>query len=260
MMNKPSTLPTLAAALVAALCMSAPAVRADDHSSSWSQHGSGGMVSGSGKLQSESRAVGSFRAIASRSSFDIVLRQGSTEAVEVRADDNLLPLIDTRVVDRSGVPTLEVNTKPGANFRTHSHITVTVDVVTLSAISTSGSGDIQGDALKTPALKIAVSGSGDVRLKQLSTDDFGVKISGSGDVTVSGHAGNVTLVIAGSGDVDGAGLEADDVRVSIAGSGDASVNARKTLAVSIAGSGDVSYVGDATVKSSIAGSGSVTRR
>lgn len=44
-------------------------------------------VEGSGKMQTESRTVGSFQAIDLHASVDLVLRQGTREAVELRADD-----------------------------------------------------------------------------------------------------------------------------------------------------------------------------
>jgi hypothetical protein len=218
------------------------------------------LVIGSGRLQSESRPATAFEAIALHGGMKLILRQAGREAIEVRADDNLLPLVETRVVDRAGVPTLEIGPVRGASWSTRSAILVTIDLVTLKALSISGSGDVATEALKTPSLRLVISGSGDVRLRQLMTDELSIKVSGSGDVLTSGRAGRLAVAIAGSGDVKTDALEADDVTVSIAGSGDASVNARKTLSVTIAGSGDVAYSGEAAVKTSIAGSGTVKRR
>ena len=220
----------------------------------------GDTVVGSGRAQSQTRAITGFEAIALRGSMKLVLRQGARESVEVRADDNLLPLVETRVVDRSGVATLEIGPVANANWQTRSEMKVTVDLVTLKSLSVTGAGDVVSEALKTPALKLVVSGSGDLHLRQLSADELSVKVSGSGDVETSGRAARLSVAIAGSGDVNARALESDEVSVSIAGSGDASVNARKTLSVSIAGSGDVSYAGDAAVKTSIAGTGTVKRR
>jgi hypothetical protein len=217
-------------------------------------------VVGSGRVVSEVRQVGAFEAIAARGSIKLMLRQSGREAVEVRADDNLLPLIETVVVERGGARTLEIGPARHADWSTRSETVVTVDLVRLEALSVSGSGDVLADALKTRSLKLAVSGSSDIRLRQLTADELAVKVAGSGDVEAAGRVGRLTIAVAGSGDVKARALEADDASVSIAGSGDASLNVRKTLAVTIAGSGDVTYVGDAVVKSSVAGSGSVSKR
>ncbi len=205
----------------------------------------------------ETRAVSGFQAIALRTSMKLVLRQGSREGIELRGDAQLLPLIETRVVDHAGTPTLEISTKKGASLSTNNPLTATIDLVTLSI---SGSGDVTGEALKTPGLAIAIGGSGHVRLKQLSADEVSAKVAGSGDIEIAGRTGKLGISISGSGDVDTRALEADEVSVSIAGSGDANVNARKTLSVSIAGVGDVKYRGDAVVKSSIAGRGLITKQ
>jgi Putative auto-transporter adhesin, head GIN domain len=243
--------------LALALTVFAPWVRAQQ---TQVHRGGTDVLAGSGRLQTERRSVGAFSAITLRGAMTLVLRPGQREAVEVRADDNLLALVETRVVDRAGIPTLEVDTKSGASYTTRNEMTVTVDAVTLQALSIIGSGDAFSDGLKTPRLKLAVAGSGSVKLRQLSAGELMVNVSGSGDVEAAGQAARLDVSIRGSGDVRARSLEADDVNVRIAGSGSASVNARKALTVSITGSGDVDYAGDAVVKSSVSGSGGVTKK
>ncbi|CAN5902651.1 head GIN domain-containing protein [soil metagenome] len=251
----------LLAALIAALSVASPAARADqDTHTSWLQRVGFARITGSGKLATETRPIGPFQAILLRNSMKVVLRQGAREAVAVSADDNLLPLIETRVIDRAGVPTLEITTRPDASFRTRNEMVVTVDAVTLNAISISGSGEVVCDALEANELKLNLSGTGDMNLRKLAAESLVIRVSGSGDVNVAGRAPKASISIAGSGDVDTSALDADDVRVSIAGSCDATVVAHKILAVTIAGSGDVAYAGEAAVKTSIAGSGSVRKR
>jgi hypothetical protein len=262
----PSTLPflrTLATLLVAVLAtvfalLTATPARADD-GLRFALFGSGERVTGSGTAATESRTVSGFQAIALRSSMKLVLRQGSREGIELRADNNLLPLIETRVVDRNGMPTLEIAARKGVSLSPKLPIVATIDLVTLRALAITGSGEVVAEALKTAGLALAITGSGDVRLKQLAADEVSAKISGSGDIELAGRTAKLSISISGSGDVNTRQLEADDVSVSVAGSGDANVNARKTLSVSIAGVGDVKYSGDAVVKSSIAGRGHVTK-
>lgn len=248
----------LLGALAAGLVLAGSARASDD--GSWTERSGGAMVVGSGKVVTEPRAVSGFQGVLLTGSMKVVLRQSGKEAVEVRADDNLVNLIETTVTTRDGVPTLEIGTKKGASYTTRSRMVVTVDLIDLKQLAISGSGDAVGDNLKVGELKLKVVGSGDVRLNQLSATVLSVGVSGSGDVGLSGKTGKLSVSIAGSGDVVTQGLEADDVKVSIAGSGDAKVNARKTLTVSIAGSGDVDYTGDPLLKTSIVGHGNVKKR
>jgi hypothetical protein len=251
--------PARTALLACALGLACVAADADD-GGSWMQTLGLRAVAGSGTPRSESRAVASFQAIALNGSLKLVLRQGARVALELRADDNLLPLIEARVVNRGGVATLEIGPRRGTNLAPRSEMTVTVDMVTLAALSVNGSGDVVCDELKTTALRVHLAGSGKLVLRGLAADELALKLSGSGEAQIKGRTGKLNVVVAGSGDVDAGELEADDAKVSIAGSGDVSVNARKTLAVSIAGSGDVAYRGTAVVTSSVAGSGSVHKR
>jgi len=247
----------LLGALAASLVVAGTAEAAEE--GSWLERVGGARVVGSGKLANEARAVVRFQAIRLTGSMNLVLRQAGKEAVDVRADDNILALIETTVTHRGGVPTLEIGPKKGASYSTRNRTVVTVDVVDLTALEISGSGDATGDGLKTGDLQLKIVGSGDIRLHQLSAAALAVHVSGSGDVGVTGKTARLSVSIAGSGDVTTRELDADDVTVSIAGSGDASVNARKTLSVSIAGSGDVAYTGDPALKTSIAGHGSVKK-
>ena len=218
-------------------------------------------LDGSGRAATETRAVSAFQAISLRGDIDVVVRQGGSEGVQVRADDNLLPLLQTVVEGTGDARTLLIQVKPGESLRAKTPIVVTVDVVKLTALASSGSGDILLEPLKTPSLTLSISGASDAKLRQLDTERFSISIAGSGDVQASGRAARLDVSIAGSGDVRTRELAAGDVSVSIAGSGDASVAAQKSISVSIAGSGDVEYVGPATLaQSRIAGSGSVRQR
>ncbi len=217
-------------------------------------------TAGSGKTATETRSVGEFQAVKSAGSMRLVVKQGAQTSVQVSADDNLLPLLETLVEGSGDNATLLVRWKRGESIHSRSDVTVQIVTPRLSLVSASGSGDIQVQSFQTPALQVAVAGSGNAKLDNLSTDDLGIRISGSGDVAGQGRAAKMKVNIAGSGSVKLTELKSDDVSVSIAGSGDAAINAEKTLSVSIAGSGDVTYTGAAMVKSSVAGSGSVKRK
>ena len=217
-------------------------------------------TTGSSRIATEIRRVPDFEAIALAGSIDLHVRQGAQPALEVSADDNLLPLLETSVESGRKGATLRVSWKHGASIVTRSRVVVNVVVPQLKSLSGAGAGDMTVESFDTPALQLSLAGAGDVKLPGLRTGELGIGIAGSGGVSGSGQATKLAIRIAGSGDVKLADLQADEVTVKIAGSGDAAVVAQKSLEVSIAGSGDVSYRGDATVRKSIMGSGSVTRK
>lgn len=182
----------------------------------------------------------------------VLVRQGSPQAVEVEAQENILNNIETNV---SGG---RWKIKFDQNVRNHDGVTIWITIPTLTEASISGSGDIVGE---TPFnglgdLKVGVSGSGDIKL-DVEAKNISSGISGSGDITLGGSAGKLDVRISGSGDIRASDLSADYCSVHISGSGDVEVNAREDLEVSTSGSGDVYYRGRPRVKAKVSGSGKV---
>jgi len=248
----------LCTALFAALLIAVPALPAHaDQVPSWlaplmgRQH-----VTGSGKLQSQARAASGFRGVSVAGAMTVVLRQGGREGVEVHADDNLLPWIET-VVEGG---TLRIQTRKGARYSTRNPVVVTVDLIHLDELSLGGSGDVVGPGLQASSLGVSVGGSGSVQLLDLQAQSLRVSIGGSGELEASGEVQRLDASVGGSGSVEAAALQADEVSVSIGGSGDVTVHARRKLSASVAGSGDIVYRGDPVVEQSIVGSGSVRKR
>lgn len=210
---------------------------------------------GSGRSATEARTLGAIDEVTVSMGLNLVITQGPEQRLDVTADDNLLPLLET-VLSGSR---LHLRWRRGESVVTRSSPQARLQVVSLRALACEGSGRIELQALKGERLAAAISGSGDMRLRGLDLRSLALAISGSGDLLAQGAAQALSVSIAGSGNVDSTALQAPAVTVSIAGSGDARVQAGQTLAVDIAGSGDVRYAGNASVSSRIAGSGTVKK-
>ena len=214
---------------------------------------SGASVRGSGTPIEETRILSGYSGLVLNAPIDVTLKAGSTERVTLRADDNILPLIETKVVDDR----LEIGTRSGVSFSTRHPLKATVEFKQLNAIRMKGSGDMRADVIKAPVLELVVGGSGDVTIDRVEVDVLGISVAGSGNVTASGRAKRVGVVVEGSGDVDVAGVEARQAAVRVRGSGDVKVDAAEHLEVDVSGSGDVRYRGLPQVKKKVRGSGSV---
>lgn len=200
----------------------------------WNKWGKG--IKGEGKKVTKTLDIDEFTGIGVSIGAEVHLRQGNKQKVEIKAQQNIIDLIDTEV--RGGK--WRVKLEKGTNLRGHDGIDVYITLPMIDELSVAGAGSIVG---KTEFKNI---------------DDLEVSIAGSGDVTLDGSGEDLEVSIAGSGDVDMAGFRVKDCEVSIAGSGDCEVNVDGRLEVSIAGSGDVKYKGDPDkVQSKIAGSGDV---
>jgi hypothetical protein len=198
--------------------------------------GCGPSVRGSGVVATEPRHLSDFNEVWLSGSGDVRIEQTGSESVIVRAEDNLLPLLQTRVDDGK----LLLGPKPHVSIQPTEPIVYTITVKELTAAGISGSGRIRVRNLDTPRLKSSISGSGNVDL--------------------SGKADRVELSVSGSGAFNAAELQARSAAVTISGSGSAVVNATDGVAAKISGSGSVEYISDYALDMSISGSGSIKRR
>jgi hypothetical protein len=189
-------------------------------------------IHGSGVSKTESRAVGSFSKIDLSGSPEVRVAVGSDTSVAVTADDNILPIIETKVEG----DTLRINSKQ--SYSTSLGVKVNITVPSLNGVSISGSGDIKVTGLKA--------------------GDMDVSVTGSGNLTLSGGVDGLHARIVGSGDLRAGELAAKRVRVAVTGSGDAAVRATEELDASVTGSGDVRYFGHPhQVRRSVTGSGNI---
>ena len=215
----------------------------------------GETVKGNGTVRKQARDLPHFTGLALGLPAQVELRIGSVERVEIEADENLLPLVET-VVENGSLEIRAARKNLSLEPRT---LRIVVHAKQVDSVAVGGSGAVAAEALRSPRLKLDIGGSGSISIQRADSESVATAVSGSGKVNIGGTVRKLDVSIAGSGDVRAAQLKADDVSVSIAGSGDATVWAANSLKVSVAGSGDVNYYGDPMVHTSVAGSGGAKR-
>jgi hypothetical protein len=208
------------------------------------------QVSGNGRIKKEKReASAAVDEISTSGKFKVYITQGNTPSIEVEADENLLPYIETDIREDE----LRLGPKKGYNIKPTGDIIVRVTVVKLEELAGSGTaGFYSQGTIKGDKLEVALSGRGDAEL-DLQYNKLEVGISGTGKVRLKGRADEAEIAISGSGDVDAPAMQAQRMEVAISGSGNAYVNASKKLEISVSGSGNVKYKGAATVSQSVSG-------
>ena len=210
------------------------------------------FVSGNGDLQTETRVAANFNEVSSSGDFQVTISPADTYSVEVSAESNLLPYIETDVVGNK----LRIRTRGLHTLRNHFPIQITIGTPVLEGLNLSGSGKIETGAFVNSSFSANVSGSGNIDT-QISTDHVKAVVSGSGTIFLQGDATSSSYVISGSGKIKSYDLQQNSCAVTISGSGDAFVNVTETLSANISGSGMVYYVGNPAIHTSISGSGSV---
>lgn len=213
----------------------------------------GGGTTGDGKKVTQPREVGAFSRVRLEGALDARVTVGPARAVSVTIDQNLQPLVETRVEG----DTLVVSARE-LSWQGDGRVDISVPALRGFAIRGSGDAAIEGGE---GDLSLSISGSGDLGWRGRA-GALEAAVSGSGDMRLSGTAASVEIAVAGSGDVLARDLEAGRADVSVAGSGDVEVRlAGGPLRASVAGSGDVVWYGEGRVEqASAAGSGEIVHR
>jgi putative autotransporter adhesin-like protein len=192
-------------------------------------------VVGSGHVVGEPRNLTGFTSVELAGSADVNILLADAESVNVEADDNILPLIETTVTNGK----LFIGSKPGVSYTTPTRVVVTVAVKSLDHVTLRGSGKMNVGDMHGP--------------------DLFVSLLGSGDITAEGTVDHVNISLPGSGTIQCNGLKAKSAQVTLAGSGTVTVYASENLDATVAGSGAIRYDGNPVkVTKNISGSGSIT--
>ena len=191
-------------------------------------------VSGSGNKKTEKRNVGSFSSISTEGAFDIEVVCQKPQDIEIKGDDNILPLVSTEVSNNV------LHIKSVRGYSTSAPITLRISVPDLESISSTGAGTIEVSDVKNEKLTINANGAPTIR--------------------ASGETNTLKIDARGAGKVDTHKLRAARVEVEAKGVAGVEVYAREQLDVNISGPSHVIYQGDAVVHKSVNGPGSVEKK
>lgn len=212
-------------------------------------------VAGNGNIKKETRNITGFKSIGTSGSFNVYITPGTSKTIEIEADDNILPYIESELKGDE----LYVHFKKGYDLRPSQKISVNVSMPEVRSLAASGSGGFYSKgSLKGEKVELGISGSVNADL-ELKASKLEVSISGSTKISLKGNVPTVEYGISGSGSVDALALQSDNVEVGVSGSGDLSVYAQKKLDISVSGGAKVRYKGNPAINQSSSGSAKVTK-
>jgi hypothetical protein len=195
-------------------------------------------VKGSGVSATETRVLPEFTGVELAGVGKLVLKvgEGSGYSVKVTADDNLLPLVETKVTGN----TLMIQLKDSVSLSNSVGFTYEVSAPKIEKIESSGAASVDGAGFNGGKLAVDVSGVGSVKLAG-RVEEFRADLSGAGSLNTTS-------------------LAADDVKVDLSGVGSADVRADKRIRANVSGLGSINWQGNATdVKTDVSGLGSVRK-
>ncbi|MCB9264416.1 MAG: DUF2807 domain-containing protein [Lewinellaceae bacterium] len=205
---------------------------------------------GNGNVIEQEREVGSFDIIKVQKGINLYLVQGSPASLSVKADENLMDHIITKVEGN----TLYLDVK--GSIRTVTAMNVYVTLPNLSELHASGGSDVFAEeGLKVDELKLVCSGGSDTKMK-LEAGSLFCETSGGSDLLLSGKAEKLVVKASGGSDFDGKKLEVINGSIHTSGASDVWVYATGEIEMEASGASDIHFKGGAKVISSKSSGGS----
>lgn len=205
-----------------------------------------GTVLAGNSDETQTRNVKDFHAIDVATGIDLYVRMGTTEAVRVVADDDVIDDIITEV--KNG--TLHIYQKRnnwfnwGGNKTRKAYVTVTE----LNKIDASSGSDVESEnTLEGNELKVSTSSGSDVEL-DIYYKNFSIDASSGSDAEISGKVKYLTAEASSGSDIDASDLESQYCEVSASSGSDISVRVSDELKAHTSSGADITYYGDPKMK------------
>lgn len=195
----------------------------------------GFSVRGSGITKDETRDLGTFNSVDVSGAYLVKIAGSERQKVQIIGDDNIIPLVSTRIEDG----TLKIFTKNNVKLNTKVEIRIS-----------------------TPELQyIVTSGANDIWLKNFTGERLDVEASGAGVIKLEGNTRWLNLDLSGAVKVYAGNFNAENVRVDISGASVADVYSSEILDASISGVGSITYSGSPKeIKKDISGIGTIRQK
>ena len=142
-----------------------------------------GTVEGNGKVVEETRDLGDFDKISVTRGMNVYISQGSIQKVVVKADENLLDVIETSVSDG----TLKVSCNKGIRKAESNKVLVTVPNIDFLK-TTAGSNVFAEDTLNLKTLEVKSTAGSNVKLL-LKAEELNVSAMAGSNISLNGTSG-----------------------------------------------------------------------
>lgn len=200
---------------------------------------SGNVVTASGNKISKTFNLGAFNSISSLGIQDVVITQGKTQSVIVKASDNIMKYCTLNV--KNGVLNVSMTKEANSVQFKKFDMVVYVTMKDVKKISLSGTGDVKSKGnIKSDKLSLSLNGTGDIKLPSLSANTLTINLGGTGDIETKGSVINAEFNLSGTGDIEADLNLAKTLKTYLSGTGDMKLKGvAETAIYHVSGTGDV---------------------
>ncbi len=200
----------------------------------------GRSVRGNGHIITQKREVGSFDGVKASAGINVEITIGDESAVEVEADDNVMALINTRVVNN----VLQIGYVDNTHLR-NAHVTVKVSAASLNSISAVSSANVvvNGILKSSNTIKVKASSSAGIAL-EVDAPRIETEVSSSARIDIKGRTLLHKCEASSSGDILAAELLAEKAEAECSSSGTIKLHCSMALKARASSSGSITYRGN----------------
>ncbi|MCG6188131.1 head GIN domain-containing protein [Maribellus maritimus] len=198
----------------------------------------GPSIKGNGNVVEETRDIGSFDEIKARRGINVYITQGNTEKVVVKADDNLLDAIETKIEANTLVVSINKNIRSSTSLK----VFVTVSAVN-EITSTAGSNVFSENTIKTKSLELSTSAGSNMKL-DVDTRKLNVSASAGSNIKLEGRSELFTGKASAGSNIKAGDLTVDDCDASASSGANIWIDVREKLDGRASSGGNVFYSGN----------------
>jgi hypothetical protein len=223
--------------LIAYACVAVAATSCSHfHDDSYLMAPTSATAVGSGRVITEVRPVSVFTAIAVSGAFQAVVTPGGTDSLEITAEDNIAPFVETVVTGGR----LTIGLRPGPPS-----ISTAIGVV--CRIGGSSVRDIQ------------LFGASRVHMEDIEADELSVWLAGASSFTGSGTVERLRMDVSGASRFTAPSLRAHTADATLSGASAALVRVIDALVVRVSGASVFEYLGNPVIQADTSGASLVRR-
>lgn len=196
----------------------------------------------------EVREVKGFHGVSVSNAFEVILTQGSTEAVAVSAggkEEN--QYIRTEV--QNGILKIWFDHSSKKEWSRNRKLRAYISVKNISVLNASGATEIEIEGeLSANKLHIQLSGASDISGNINVAEQLRAEISGASDIDITGSAKELSVEASGASEFNAYDFTTSICKIEASGASSVTITVEKELSAELSGASSVNYKGNAIVK------------
>ncbi|HSO89498.1 MAG TPA: head GIN domain-containing protein [Draconibacterium sp.] len=197
-----------------------------------------GSVEGNGKVTEQTRDLGEFNKISVTRGMNVYISQGDLTKVVIKADENLLDIIETTVTDG----TLKVSCNRGIRKAESNKVFVTVTDLDLLK-TTAGSNVFSEDTLHFQTLDVKSTAGSNVKL-EVEAGEINLSAAAGSNIFLNGIVKSLNVKANSGSNIKAGDLQAENCDIKVSSGANIWIKVQNGLTAKASSGGNLFYSGE----------------